>query len=337
VQITAQELANRIDGQLDGDSALRLTGIAPIARAGPADVTFAENEKHCAAAEISAAATVIVPVSAPASRKTLIRVKNPRAAFARALAVFFPARRYPAQIDNTAQVGRNVQLGQDVFIGAHAVLRDNVIIGNRCVIEANCFLGEGAKLGDDCLLYPGVTVYHGVRVGDRVIIHAGSVIGSDGFGYVQDGAQRIKIPQVGDVVIEDDVEIGANVTIDRATIDSTIVRRGTKIDNLVQIAHNVTVGQNCLIIAQVGIAGSVQIGNNVTLAGQVGVADHLKIGDNSVVGAQGGVIADLPPGSVVWGTPTQPVTQLKRQLVALRKLPELLRKLAQRGITDRGE
>ena len=331
MHIKVHDLAARLGGQVEGDGNLQLTGLAPIPRAQASDVTFAENPKHCAAAEGCAAAAVIVPLNAPASRKTLIRVKNPRAAFARALAVFHPPRQYPAQIHPTAQLGRNAQLGEGVFVGEYVVLRDNVAVGNRTVIEAHSVVGEGSSLGNDCLLYPNVTIYHGIRIGNRVIIHAGSVIGSDGFGYVQDGAERLKIPQVGDVVIEDDVEIGANVTIDRATMDSTIIRRGTKIDNLVQIAHNVTLGQNCTIISQVGIAGSVQIGDNVTLAGQVGIADHLKIGSNSVVGAQSGVAEDVPPNSVMFGTPAQPMMQTKRQIIALRKLPGLLRKLGKEG------
>ena len=325
--ITVQDLAARIGGQVEGDASIPLTGIAPIPHAQTTEVTFAENAKHCAGAEACAAAAVIVPLNAPASRKTLIRVKNPRAAFARALAIFSPSRPYPAQVHPTAQLGRNVQLGEGVFVGEFVVLRDNVTVGNRTVIEAHCVVGEGSRLGDDCLLYPNVTIYHGIRIGNRVGIHAGSVIGSDGFGYVQDGAERLKIPQVGNVIIEDDVEIGANVTIDRATMDSTIIRRWTKIDNLVQIAHNVTLGQNCIIISQAGIAGSVEIGDNVTLAGQAGIADHLKIGANSVVAAQSGVSEDLPPGSIVFGTPAQPAMQTKRQIIALRKLPDLLRKL----------
>lgn len=328
MQLSVKALATRISGEVDGDGEILLTDIAPIPRVGASELTFAENAKHCAAAEASDAAAVIAPLDAPASRKTLIRVKNPRAAFARALAVFHPPRQYPGQVHPTAQIGRNVRLGDGVFVGEYAVVRDNVVIGNRSVIEANCFLGEGAAVGEDCLLYPGVKIYHAVRIANRVIIHAGSVIGSDGFGYVQDGAQRIKIPQIGDVVIEDDVEIGANVTIDRATMDSTIIKRGTKIDNLVQIAHNVTVGENCIIVAQVGIAGSVQIGKNVTLAGQVGVADHLKIGDNAVAAAQSGLAEDVPADTVVWGTPAQPMMQTKRQIIALRKLPEWLRKLS---------
>ncbi len=337
MHIKVHDLAARLGGQVEGDGNLQLTGLAPIPRAQASDVTFAENPKHCAVAEGCGAAAVIVPLNAPASRKTLIRVKNPRAAFARALAVFHPPRQYPAQIHPTAQLGRNARLGEGVFVGEYVVLGDNVAVGNRTVIEAHCVIGEGSNLGDDCLLYPNVTIYHGIRIGNRVIIHAGSVIGSDGFGYVQDGADRLKIPQVGDVLIEDDVEIGANVTIDRATMDSTIIRRGTKIDNLVQIAHNVTLGQNCTIISQVGIAGSVQIGDNVTLAGQAGIADHLKIGSNSVVGAQSGVAEDVPANSVMFGTPAQPMMQTKRQIIALRKLPELLRKLAQRGFIDKTE
>ena len=325
--ITVQDLAARIGGQVEGDASIPLTGIAPIPHAQTTEVTFAENAKHCAAAEACAATAVIVPLNAPASGKTLIRVKNPRAAFARALAIFSPPRPYPAQIHPTAQLGRNVQLGEGVFVGEFVVLRDNVTVGNRTVIEAHCVVGEGSRLGDDCLLYPNVAIYHGIRIGNRVGIHAGSVIGSDGFGYVQDGAERLKIPQVGNVIIEDDVEIGANVTIDRATMDSTIIRRWTKIDNLVQIAHNVTLGQNCIVISQAGIAGSVEIGDNVTLAGQAGIADHLKIGANSVVAAQSGVSEDLPPGSIVFGTPAQPAMQTKRQIIALRKLPDLLRKL----------
>ena len=327
MSITVHALAARIGGQVEGDGNISLSGIAPIPRAQPTDITFAENAKHCAAAESSAAAAVIVPLNTPAFRKTVIRVKNPRAAFARALAIFHPSRQYPARVHPTAQLGRDVRLGEGVFIGEYAVLRDHVSIGNRTVIDAHSVVGEGSTLGDDCLLYPNVTLYHDIHLGNRVAIHSGSVIGSDGFGYVQDGAERLKIPQTGNVIIEDDVEIGANVAIDRATMDSTIIKHGTKIDNLVQIAHNVTLGQNCIVVSQVGIAGSVQIGDNVTLAGQAGVADHLKIGANSVVAAQSGVAEDVPPGSVVFGTPAQPAMQTKRQIIALRKLPDLLKKL----------
>jgi len=327
VQISVSELAGKIGGQVEGDGSQLVSGIAPIPRAGKTDVTFAESDKHFAAAAACAAAAVIVPTKAELPGKTLIRVANPRAVFARTLQVFFPARKYPGQIHPTAQLGRDVTLGADVYIGEYAVLRDGVVVGNRTVIEAHCFVGEGTTLGDDCLLYPGVKLYHRLRIGHRVIIHAGSVLGSDGFGYAQEAGQHIKIPQLGDVIVEDDVEIGANVTIDRATMDSTVIKRGTKIDNLVQIAHNVTIGESSIIIAQAGVAGSVQVGKNVTLAGQAGIGDHLKIGDNSVIAAQAGVMSDLEPGSIVVGAPAQPVKQFFRQVAALRKLPDLLRKL----------
>jgi len=334
MQISVTDLAERIGGTVEGNGTVRLEGIASIPRAQSNDVTFVGSARHCAAAEASAAGAIIVPRNGPASSKPLIRVDHPKSALARALAVFHPPRRYPAAIHPTAQLGADVKLGNDVFIGEYAVVRDGAAIGDRTVIEAGCFVGEGAVLGADCLLYPGVTLYHEVKIGRGVIIHAGTVIGSDGFRYVQEGGQHIKIPQVGDVIIGDDVEIGANTTIDRAMIDSTIIHRGTKIDNLVQIAHDVTIGDCSIIVAQVGIAGGCEIGRNVTLAGQVGVADHCNIGDHAVVGGAAVVTDDLPAHAVAWGTPAQPMLQYKRQLVALKRLPTVLRKLAQRGILD---
>ena len=239
MQTTVTALAGHVGGTVDGDGAHTLTGISPIPRAGHNDVTFAENAKHCAAAAQCTAAAVIVPADAVLPGKTLIRVTNPRLAFARALTLFHPPRRYPAQIHPTAQIAGHVKLGKDVFVGEYAVVRDGASLGDRTVIEAQCFVGEGATLGDDCRLYPGVKLYPGIRAGHRVVIHAGSVIGSDGFGYVPDGGRHVKVPQTGTVIIEDDVEIGANVTIDRGTMDATIIKAGTKIDNLVHIAHNV--------------------------------------------------------------------------------------------------
>jgi UDP-3-O-[3-hydroxymyristoyl] glucosamine N-acyltransferase len=336
MQISVNDLAVRIGGAVEGNGMLALAGIASIPRARSRDVTFAGSAKQCAAAEASAAGAIIVPQNGPASSKALIRVDNPKSALARALAVFHPPRRYPATIHPTAQLGADVKLGADVFIGEYAVVRDGAVIGDRTVVEAGCFVGEGAVLGADCVLYPGVKLYPAVKIGRGVVIHAGAVIGSDGFGYVQEDGQHFKIPQVGDVIIDDDVEIGANTTIDRAMMDSTIIRRGTKIDNLVQVAHDVTIGECSIIVAQVGIAGSCEIGRNVTLAGQVGVVDHCNIGGNAVVGGGAVVTDDLPANAVVWGTPAQPIRQYKRQLVALRRLPKVLWKLAQRGILDDG-
>ena len=198
-------------------------------------------------------------------------------------------------------------------------------------------MGEAAVLGADCLLYPGVTIYHDVKIGRGVIIHAGVVIGSDGFGYVQEDGQHFKIPHVGEVIVGDDVEIGANTAIDRAMMDATVIHRGTKIDNLVQISHDVTIGEYSIVVAQVAIGGCCDVGKHVVLAGQVGVADHCTIGDNAAVGGGSVVIDDLPANAVVWGTPAQPMWQYKRQLVALQRLPKVMRTLAQRGVLSDGQ
>lgn len=337
MQISVNDLAARVGGTVEGNGSLSLAGIASIPRAQSSDVSFVGSTKDRAAAEASAAGALIVPRDGPPSGKPLIRVDNPKLAFALALAIFHPPHRYPATLHPTAQLGANVKLGEHLFIGENVVVRDGAVIGNRTVIEAGCFVGEGAVIGDDCLLHPGVKLYHAVKIGHRAIIHAGAVIGSDGFGYVEEDGQHRKIPHVGDVIVADDVEIGANTTIDRAMLDSTVIHRGVKIDNLVQIGHDVTIGESSIIVAQVGIAGGCKIGRNVVLAGQVGVGHHRTIGDHAAVGGGSGVTDDLPANCVVWGTPAQPIVQYKRQLVALRRLPNVLRKLARRGILDDGK
>ncbi|HEY4952878.1 MAG TPA: UDP-3-O-(3-hydroxymyristoyl)glucosamine N-acyltransferase [Verrucomicrobiae bacterium] len=325
--ITAQALAKALGGSLEGNGGLELTDVAPIAAAGPANVTFAENPKSFAEAYASAAGVVLVSANAPASAKTLIRVENCRDAFARAMLIFHPPRQYPGVVDASAHIGAGVKLGKDICIGQNVVLGEGVQVGDRTVILANCVIGEQSTLGENCLLYPNVTIYSGVKLGDRVMVHSGTVIGGDGFGYARNASGIVKIPQIGGVIIEDDVEIGVNVSIDRATMISTIIGRGTKIDNQVQIAHNVIIGKNCLIAGQCGIGGSARLGENVTLAGGVAVVDHVEIGANAVVGALSLVTKDVPPGGVVWGMPAQPARKAKRQNAALRRLPDLLKRL----------
>jgi UDP-3-O-[3-hydroxymyristoyl] glucosamine N-acyltransferase len=220
-------------------------------------------------------------------------------------------------------------VAESAHIGPHCVVGENVKVGARTVLQAGVFVGAGSVLGEDVQLLPNVVIYPRMQLGNRVRIHAGAVIGSDGFGYVYDNGAHRKVPQIGYVLIHDDVEIGANVTIDRGALGPTVIGRGSKIDNLVQLAHNVVLGENCLIVAQAGIAGSTKLGHHVTLAGQVGLAGHLKIGNRVTVAAQSGVMHDIPDGEKWFGSPAQPDRQMKRQVLALQQLPELLRRVSE--------
>ncbi len=323
---TAADIAQHLGGEVLGDSTLVLKGFAPADRAQAGDLTFAENESYFARAEQSAASAVIVEGDFKSARKTLIRVANARLAFAKVLPLFFPEPTYPAGIHPTAIVPASAQIDPTAHIGPYCVLGERVRVGARSVLQAGDYVGAGCQLGEEVNLFPQVTLYPGTEVGHRVRIHSGTVIGSDGFGYVPDGSIHRKVPQIGSVIIREDVEIGANVTIDRGALGPTIIGRGSKIDNLVQIAHNVTLGDHCLIVSQAGIAGSTKLGNYVTLAGQVGLAGHLKIGNRVSIAAQSGVMHNIPDGEKWLWTPAQPDRQAKRQMIALQQLPELLRR-----------
>ena len=329
VKLTVGILAQQLGGELVGDGSAEIRGISPVNQVKPGDVTFAENEKYFAMAEKSAAVAIIVPTEIKASSKPLIRLKQPKTALAKILGMFFPPYKYPPGVHPSAQVAKDVRLGKDVHIGPNTVVQPGASIGDRTALDAGVVLGRNATIGADCVLHANVTIYHQVRIGDRCIIHSGTVIGSDGFGYVWEGKTRLKVPQVGTVVLEDDVEIGANSAIDRATIGVTLIKRGTKIDNLVQIGHNVSIGENGTICGLVGIAGSCTIGNHVTLAGQVGMADHIVIGDNVVVGAQSGIKDNLAPDATYLGSPAVPASTAARQYAAWARMPELVRRVAE--------
>jgi UDP-3-O-[3-hydroxymyristoyl] glucosamine N-acyltransferase len=326
---TAAEIARHLGGEVVGDPQLPLRGFAPADRAQPGDLTFAENENYFHRAEQSAASAIIIDGPFTSSAKVLIRVPNARIAFAKVLPLFFPEPVLPAGIHPTAVVAASAAIDPSAHIGPHCVIGEKVVIGPRCALHGGDHVGANCRLGEEVVLFPNVTLYAGTEIGNRVRIHAGTVIGSDGFGYVQDGGMHRKVPQIGNVIIRDDVEIGANVTIDRGALGPTTIGRGTKIDNLVQVAHNVTIGDHCLLVSQVGIAGSTRLGNYVILAGQVGLAGHLKIGNRVSVAAQSGVMTSIPDGEKWLGSPAAPDRQTKRQMIALQRLPELLRRVAE--------
>jgi UDP-3-O-[3-hydroxymyristoyl] glucosamine N-acyltransferase len=325
---TAAEIAKHLQGEVLGNASVVLNTFAPADRAQAGDLTFAENPDYFARAEQSAASAIIVDGEFT-SKKILIRVPNARIGFAKALALFFPEPIFAAGVHSTAVIAASAQIDPSAHIGPGCVVHEKVRIGARSILQGGNHIGASCQLGEDVNLFPNVTLYARTEINNRVRIHAGTVVGSDGFGYVQDNGVHRKVPQIGNVIIREDVEIGANVTIDRGALGPTIIGKGTKIDNLVQIGHNVSIGEYCLVISQVGIAGSTKIGNNVILAGQAGLAGHLKIGNRVTVAAQAGVMTNLEDGEKVLGSPAQPDRQAKRQMIAIQHLPDLLKRVAE--------
>ena len=327
--VKLSEIARLVEGDLLGEGNIDIRNIAGIKEAEEGDITFLSNKRYVPFAKHTKASAIIVPHSfSPFRGKSFIRVDNPYTAFRKIVNFFSPdERKYPPGIHPTAIIGKNVTLGKDLTINPHAVISDNVMLGDNTIIMAGVFVGESVSIGRDCLVYPNVTIREETFLGDRVIIHSGSVIGSDGFGFAKNGETHEKVPQLGKVIIEDDVEIGANVTVDRATMGVTHIKMGTKIDNLVQIGHNVVIGENSIIVAQVGISGSSNIGKDVILAGQAGVAGHIEIGDHTIVGAQAGVTKSVPPGTCVSGYPARPHLQAKKAQAYISRVPALAKTL----------
>jgi len=317
------ELAERLGCRLEGDGDIEIVAVRALEDAGPADLTFVTEARHLPRLETSRAAAVLLAESSPATRRPALRTSNPSLTLARALGVFHPPQFGVPGVHPTAVVSADARVDGTASVGPLCVLAPGAEVGAGTTLDAQVFLGVNVRVGRDCRLFPQVTVREGTELGDRVVVHSGAVIGADGFGYARDGARYVKIPQIGRVVLEDDVEIGANVAIDRATLGTTRIGRGTKIDNLVQIGHNVQVGEDTVIVAQVGISGSSRIGSRVTIAGQVGVTDHVQIGDNAIVGAQAGVSKDVPEGAIMLGSPAAPHLEFKRQIAATARLPQM--------------
>ena len=322
---TLKELAELVKGAIKGDPSVEIEGVAPIESAGKRDIAYIRSRRYLSMLEKSEASAMIVPFDVASDQKNLLCVENPQLAFAKVLALFHPRSYKPTGVDTRSCISASAKLGKDVSIGPFVCIGDQVRVGDRVVIGSGVFVGANTTIGDDCFIHANVSIYEGTSIGNRAILHSGVVVGSDGFGYVRDGDAHFKIPQVGGVTIEDDVEIGANSTVDRATLGQTVIKRGVKIDNLVQVAHNVTIGENSILVAQVGIAGSSRVGRNVVLAGQVGVADHVEIGDNVMVGAQSGVSQDIPPNEFRIGTPAIPHREFLKAVLLFPKLPEIKR------------
>jgi len=322
-------LAQKVGGVVTGEGSTVITGVAAIGDAREGDITFVDSDQLLPLLHRTKASAALVSHEMPGVALPLLIVANPRVALAKILALFVQKPYVSQGISEKAWVSASATLGKDVTIYPYAYIGNEVRIGSRVTIYPGVYVGPEAEIGDDTIIYPNVSIYSRCLIGKRVILHAGAVIGADGFGFVRDGELHVKIPQVGVVEIGDDVEIGANSCVDRATLGKTVIERGVKVDNLVQVAHNVSIGEHSVIVAQVGISGSAKLGRNVTLAGQVGLTDHIEIGDNVMVGAQSGVMRDIPPNEKIMGSPSLPYKRSLRVTAVLQRLPELKKELEQ--------
>jgi UDP-3-O-[3-hydroxymyristoyl] glucosamine N-acyltransferase len=329
-----EEIARSVGGRLQGDGAREIRGVAGLESAGPDELTFAEGERALALARGSRAGCILVAEGVSVEGQTTIAVAHPKFAFIRASEALRPPVCPVAGIHPTAVVASEAQLAPDVNVGPHVVIERGVTVGEGTRLGAGVFLGEGAQLGAQCVLHPRVTLYPHARLGNRVILHAGVVVGADGFGYVLAEGRQHKFPQVGEVIIEDDVEIGANTTLDRGSLGATVVGEGTKIDNLVQVAHNVKIGRHCVIAAEVGISGSVEVGDYVVMGGQVGIGDHARVEEGAVLGGGAAILPGkiVRKGETVWGSPARPLAEFKRMYAHLARLPSLAQKV--KAISD---
>jgi UDP-3-O-[3-hydroxymyristoyl] glucosamine N-acyltransferase len=324
------DLAQELGGTLVGDPNLTITGVAGIREARPGDLTFLANPRYETHLAETHASAVLIDEARPGARLAQVVHPNPYLAFLKAVKIFRQERPRPEPgIHATAVVFPGVKIGERASLGPHVVVEEGATVGEDCVLMAGAYVGPGARLGRETWLYPHVVVREDCVLGDRVTVHSGTVIGADGFGYVREGEIYHKVPQVGNVVIGDDVEIGANVCVDRATTGTTVVGSGTKIDNQVQVGHNVELGENVIVVAQVGISGSTRVGRGATLAGQAGIGGHLEIGEFAVVGSQAGVTKSVPAHTKVSGYPAQPHATARRIHALTMRLPLLVDRLAQ--------
>lgn len=327
MNLTVKEIAQLVGGEVSGETSTVIASVASLRNAGTRDLTYADEKFYDQILQSQAGCVIVREGRFP--EKTVIRVPNPKLAFARAATMLLKTEERQRSIHSTAVVAHDVVIGINVTIGPGAVIESGAAIGDYSVIEAGCYVGRNSRVGESCTIYPRVVIYQNVAVGNRVIIHAGAVIGADGFGFVRDNSTYVKFPQVGRVIIEDDVEIGANTCVDRGSLETTILRRGVKLDNLVQIAHNVEIGENTVIAAQTGISGSSRIGAQSIIGGQAGIGEHATLDPGTVLGGQAGVLNSkhVKGGGVLWGTPARPLKEFLKQQAYVARLPRLYEEL----------
>jgi UDP-3-O-[3-hydroxymyristoyl] glucosamine N-acyltransferase len=321
--VTLGEIADFVDGEFAGPRSATVSRAASLNAATPDSLSFLVGQKWAGQLASSRAAAVLVPAAFPGTSQRWIRVANPQLAFARVLEKWFTPRAGPRGLSPMAAIAGTARLGSNVSVGPFAVIGDNVEVGDDVMIYQGVSIEAGSAIGSGTVIYPNVSIYHGTQIGRRCIIHAGVVIGADGYGFVQEGGRHHKIPQIGIVRIEDDVEIGANSTIDRAALDETVIGEGTKIDNLVQIGHNVRIGEHCLLVALVGIAGSTEIGDHVVMGGQAGTTGHIRIGPGVQVAGRAGVMKDWEGNVVLAGHPARPIREHLQAEATMLRLPRL--------------
>lgn len=332
MEFSAQQIAGFLNGTIEGDPEVKVCNFSKIEEGKPGTLSFLANPKYEHYIYETEASIVLVNndfVATSPVRATLVKVANAYAALAILLNLVEQSKAKKTGIDATAFIAASAKIAEDIYVGNFAYIGENVVLGKNCKIYPYAYIGDNVIAGENCTFYPHATIYDDCIIGNSCIFHAGCVIGSDGFGFAPEGNKYKKIPQLGNVIIEDDVEVGANTTIDRAVMDSTIIRRGVKLDNLIQIAHNVEIGENTVMAAQVGIAGSVKVGQHCMFGGQVGLAGHLKIGDHVNLGAQSGVISDIKDGETVLGAPAINARSFMRSSAVFSRLPEMYRTMGQ--------
>ncbi|MDR0393989.1 MAG: UDP-3-O-(3-hydroxymyristoyl)glucosamine N-acyltransferase [Tannerella sp.] len=330
MEFTAQQIADFLKGSVVGDPATKVNNFSRIEEGTPGTITFLANPKYEHFIYETKASIVLVNESfSPTSeiRATLIRVSNAYSSLAVLLNLVEQSKTKKNGIDASAFIARTAIVGENCYVGTLAYIGEKTEIGKGCVIYPYTYIGDHVKIGDNTVIYPHATIYDGCVIGNNCILHAGSVVGADGFGFAPEGGEYKKIPQLGNVILEDDVEVGANTTIDRAVMGSTMIHKGVKLDNLIQVAHNVEIGENTVMASQVGVAGSTKVGSNCVLGGQVGLGGHIKIGSNSQIGAQSGIISNVGENAQLMGYPAIPVKNFMRSSIIIRKLPEIYQTL----------